>query len=128
MLVKRLLQFNLLISVIIAVCFIAFPGQSLSLYGITTTDGLLAIAQYFGTTHVAFAVLLWLALHGNEPQFLRAIVASFFVGDLAGSTVLLFAQLHGIMNAMGWGLVVLSFLFTVGYGYGLFRRFLMSNM
>jgi hypothetical protein len=122
-LVRRLLQLNLLISVVIAVGFITLPGQSLSLYGITSTDALRAIAQYFGTAHLSFAVLLWLALRGNDPRFLRAIVASFFIGDLTGSVVLLFAQLHGVMNGMGWELVGLSFLFAVGYGYGVLRRF-----
>jgi hypothetical protein len=49
-------------------------------------------------------------------------VASFFAGDLAGSVVLLVAQLRGFMDASGWALVALSLLFAVGYGCGLLRK------
>lgn len=121
MLVKRLLQLNALVSAMIAVAFIALPGQSVSLYGVTTADALHTIAQYFGATHVAFAVLLWLALRANDPRFLRAIVTSFFAGDLTGTLVLLFAQLRGALAPTGWGLVALSALFAAGYGYGVLK-------
>ncbi len=115
MLVKRLLQFNLVVSAMIAIAFIALPEHSVSLYGITTADTLRTIAQYFGATHVAFAVLLWLA------RFLRAIVTAFFAGDLTGTLVLLFAQLRGALAPTGWGLVALSAFFAAGYGYGVLK-------
>lgn len=123
MLVKRLLQFNLVASAMIAVAFIALPEHSVSLYGSTTADTLRTIAQYFGATHVAFAVLLWLALRANDARFLQAIVTSFFAGDLTGTVVLLLAELHGAMGPLGWGLVALSFLFAAGYGYGVLKGF-----
>lgn len=122
MIVKRLLQLNLLVSAVIATAFILAPAPSLSLYGITGDKSLYAIAQYFGTTHVAFTVLLWLALRANDARFLRAIVISFFVGDLTGSVVLLVAQLRGLMNPTGWALVGLTLLFAAGYGYGALKK------
>ena len=122
MTIKRLLQLNLFISIVIAVSFIFAPKLTLSLYGFTGGSSLDTIAQYFGSTHVAFAILLWLALRKDEPQMLRTIVAAFFAGDLTGSVVLLIAQMRGFMSASGWGLVGLSFLFAVGYGYGTFKK------
>ncbi len=122
MIVKRLLQLNLLVSIIIAIAFILAPKLTLSLYGISGSDILYAIAQYFGTTHVAFAALLWFALRSNEPRLLRFIVISFFAGDLAGSVVLALAQLRGLMNASGWVLVGLTLVFAIGYGYGTFKK------
>ena len=74
MIVKRLLQLNLFVSIIIAIAFLLGPKLTLALYGITSDNILYVIAQYFGTTHVAFAILLWLALRTNEPQLLRIIV------------------------------------------------------
>jgi hypothetical protein len=122
MIVKRLLQLNLFVSIIIAIAFILAPKPTLALYGITGDDILYAIAQYFGTTHVAFAVLLWLTLHTSEPQLLRFIVVSFFAGDLAGSLVLFIAQVRGLMNTSGWALVGLTLLFAFGYGYGALNK------
>ena len=122
MIVKRLLQFNLFVSIIIAIAFLLAPRLTLALYGIAGDDILYAIAQYFGTCHVAFAILLWLALRKNEPQLLRFMVLSFFAGDLTGSLVLFIAQMRGLMNTSGWALVGLSLLFAVGYGYGAMKR------
>lgn len=122
MIVKRLLQLNLLVSIIIAAAFILVPELTLSLYGIRGSEVLYIIAQYFGTTHVAFAALLWLALRTNELTLLRFIVISFFAGDLAGSVVLVLAQLRGLMNASGWALVGLTLIFAFGYGYGTLKR------
>jgi hypothetical protein len=67
MIVRRLLQLNLLVSAVVAVCLIALPEASLSLYAIEGDGALRTIAQHFGTGHVAFAVLLWLALRSNDP-------------------------------------------------------------
>ncbi len=122
MIVKRLLQLNLFVSMIIAIAFLLAPKLTLALYGITGDNILYAIAQYFGTTHVAFALLLWLALRTNEPQLLRIIVVSFFAGDLAGSLVLFIAQVRGLMNTSGWALVGLTLLFAFGYGYGALNK------
>ena len=117
MIAKRLLQFNLLVSLFIAVTFIFTPGSILSLYGIKGDTPFYVISRYFGATHIAFATLLWLALRTNDTRFLRIIVVSFFAGDLVGTLVLFFAQLRGAMNTMGWIFVFLSLLFAVGYGY-----------
>ena len=122
MIVKRLLQLNLFVSIAIAISFIFAPQQTLALYGFTGGNSLFAIAQYFGSTHVAFAVLLWLALRKDDRQVLRMIVVSFFAGDLAGSVVLFITQMRGLMNASGWVMVGLSFLFAIGYGYGTFTK------
>lgn len=121
MFIKRLLQFNLFVSIIIAVTFIVAPGPTLALYGLAGDSALHTVTRYFGTTHITFALLIALALRLDDARILRVIVVSFFAGDLVGSAVLLFAQLQGVMNAMGWALVALSLAFMLGYGYGWLR-------
>jgi hypothetical protein len=117
MLVKRLLQFNLIVSCIIALAFIILPGSALTLYGLGNERATITLAQYFGSTHVAFAVLVWVALKSSQRSLLRAVVVSFFAGDLIGTGILLAAQLRGTMNVMGWGFVGLSAFFALAYGY-----------
>jgi hypothetical protein len=122
LLLKRLLQLNLVVSAVIAAAFIVFPGQTLGFYGIANVIGTRAIAQYFGSAHVAFAILIAYALRKPEPALLRAMLWSFFGGDLVGTAVLLGIQLHGGMNGMGWELVGLSLLFTIGWGICILKR------
>lgn len=122
MFIKRLLQFNILVSIIIAAAFIFAPELTMSIYGMSGGEALYTITQYFGTTHLSFSIIIWLALRKNDHRFMRSLVIAFFVGDLVGTVVLLLAQLRGVMNSTGWGLVGLSFLFAVGYGYGLLKK------
>lgn len=122
MFVKRLLQFNLVVSAVLAAAFIFAPAASLSIYGIHGSEPLHMVGRYFGTTHLSFAILLVLALRANDPGFLRMLVTAFFAGDLVGSVVLLIAQLGGVMNANGWAMVALSLLFALGYGFGALRK------
>jgi len=122
MIIKRYLQLNFLISAAMSIAFICFPKPGLALYGISGDTTLYVIAQYFGATHAAFAILLWLALRKNQPQFLRMIVVSFFVGDTAGTLVLLIAQVRGLMDPSGWVLVGLCLFFAAGYAYGAFNK------
>lgn len=122
MFIKRLLQLNLVVSAIIAITFIFLPQMTLDLYGLRGGLSLQVIAQYFGTTHLAFAVLLWFALRQDDSRFLRVIVISFFAGDLAGTIVLLIAQLGGLMGPTGWILVGMSALFSAGYGFGVLKK------
>lgn len=117
MIVKRLLQFNLIVSCIIALAFIILPGPALALYGLGNEAATITLAQYFGSTHVAFALLVWVALRSGQQQIARAVVLSFFAGDLVGTAILLVAQLRGTMNPMGWGFVTLSAFFALAYGY-----------
>jgi len=122
MLVKRLLQLNLIVSAIIALAFLIIPGPTLRLYGIASDAAPRAIAQYFGTAHLSFAILIWYALRSHEVHCVRSIVRSFFVGDLAGTAVLLSIQLRGLMNGWGWELVGLTFLFALGWGICILRK------
>jgi hypothetical protein len=117
MLLRRILQFNLVVSALIAVGFVLFASPTLALYGIPSEPATRALAQYFGTAHFAFAVLVWFALRSAERSFTWAVVVSFFAGDVAGTAVLLLVQLRGVTNAMGWGLVGVSGLFAIAYGY-----------
>jgi hypothetical protein len=110
------------VSAIIAITFILIPKPTLALYGISGDYILYVIAQYFGTAHIAFVMLLWFALREKEPRFQRFIVVSFFAGDLAGTVVLLIAQLRGLMNTSGWALVGLCLFFAAGYGYGTLNK------
>jgi hypothetical protein len=120
--IKRLLQFNLLVSAFIAISFTIFPDQTLSLYGITGGESLILITRYFGTTHLSFAILIGLALRSKDAQLFRFLVLSFFAGDLVGTVVLLIGQLGGFMNAAGWGLVGLSCFFALGYGFAALKK------
>lgn len=119
---RRLLQANLAVSAAITILFIAAPERAAVLTGLAAGPAAPVLVQYFGATHVAFAVLIGCVLRSRERILERAVVVSFFAGDTAGTLVLLSAQLRGSLGTTGWVFVAGSLAFAVSYGWLTFAR------
>ena len=113
---------NAIVAIVFGVAFVLFPGQTLSLYGITSNADLNFIGQLFGGALVSFAVLTWAAKDSDESVARRAIVLALFVGDAIGFIVALIAQLGSIANSLGWSTVVIYLLLALGFGYFQFMK------
>ncbi|MFC1665519.1 hypothetical protein ACFL17_07820 [Pseudomonadota bacterium] len=101
---------------------VVLPEALFSLYGVTTNLPLNYVGQLFGGCLIMIALLAWGARNATNSVALRAIVLSFFVGDTIGFCVALFAQLGGVVNALGWSTVLIYFLLALGYGYFHFSK------
>jgi len=71
---------------------------------------------------VAEAVITW-GLRDIGPGTTREVLTlALFLEAALGLAVSLVAQFGGVMNALGWGVVALPAVFTLGYGYYRFLR------
>ena len=122
MFIIRLLQLNFILCTVYAIAYLIFPVSSLSFYEVTGNVGLVTFAQYFGSWNLCFSILLFMALKSKNIEVLRMIVISFFLTDLIGTLILLYGQIQGNFNSMGWTSVFISTLFATGYGYGFFKK------
>lgn len=103
------------------IAFILAPGQVISLYGNEPTAISRYIAQLFGCSLFAFAVLLWSARNVTGPEA-RRIVVALLVADALGFIVSLIAQLGGVVNALGWSTVVIYLFYSIGFAYFLVKK------
>ncbi len=108
-----------IISLVYGLGFIVLPGQMASIYGITTNDGGLLFVRLFGATLIAFGVLTGLARNAGASEIRRNIVLALVALNALCFLVLLFAQLAGTVNGLGWVNVAAFLLFALGFGYSL---------
>lgn len=99
------------------ILLVAIPGLLMSLYGVTLGEGGILMARLYGASLLGNLMLTWFSRNDPGSEALRAAVLGLFVYDAVGLIVAVAAMLSGIMNPLGWSIVAIYLLFTVGYGY-----------
>jgi hypothetical protein len=89
----------------------------MSLYGVTLGEGGILMARLYGASLLGNLMLTWFSRNDPGSEALRAAILGLFVYDAVGLIVAVAAMLSGIMNPLGWSIVAIYLLFTVGYGY-----------
>lgn len=117
MLLRRLLQFNAIVSGFFGIAFVLAPALVLSVYGVGVNRSIIFLGQLYGCMQLSFVLVIWKAIHITYSDLKRWLVYGLFVGDALASLVSAWAQLSGVMNASGWLIVLLYALFAIGYGY-----------
>jgi uncharacterized membrane protein len=102
--------------------FVLMPGQLLPIYGVEPDAALRLIGQFFGAALLSLALLSWLARNLGDSEARRAIILALFVGEAIGFIMALIGQLNGIFNAMGWSVVAVYLVFTLGLAYFQFSK------
>lgn len=119
---KKLFTITLVVELIFGVGFIAAPGFMFGTFGVTPNDFSTSIIRVFGSALLAFVVLLWYGQSSTSADLHKAILRSMFVYWLVSSVFLAQAQLAGLFNTMGWGVVALHVGFLIAYGVHAFKK------
>jgi uncharacterized protein YjeT (DUF2065 family) len=120
---NTMMVFKSIVCIITGIIFLIFPGQWLWLLNadLNSLSGTF-MARLFGATFVLVGLLMGMARDVSDPAMRRAIILSVFVGDGLALIVSLIAQLSGVMNPFGWGIVIVYALLTLGFGYLQFAK------
>ena len=119
---KTLFIITLIIELLYGIGFIAMPGTILGIFGVSLIDFGTSLTRLFGSALLGFVVLLWFGIKSAHSETDRVVLATMFTYTLLSTVILLFAQLAGHMNVMGWMPVVMHFIFMIAFGLFLFRR------
>jgi xanthine/uracil permease len=114
---STLMVVNAVVGLVFGTGFVLAPGESLALYGHTSTPVLDYLAQLLGAALLTFAVLTWAARKAPDSDARRAILLALVVGYAIGFVLALIAQLKGVENTLGWSTVATYFLLSSGFGY-----------
>ncbi len=85
--------------------FLLVPAFALGQYGVPTEPHNLMQARYFGSTLLAFGLVLWLARRTQDEVAVRSILQAVFVGNALGAGLSVWAATTGLQNAMAWASV-----------------------
>ncbi|MFQ6002048.1 MAG: hypothetical protein ACE5LG_10365 [Anaerolineae bacterium] len=114
---SNLMVIKAIVCLVFGILLVLVPAILLSLYGITLGPGGIFMARLYGASLVGNLMLSWFARNAADSEARQAIVLDLFVYDAIGFVVALLAQLSGLMNPLGWSIVVIYLFFTLGFGY-----------
>ncbi|MCU0377382.1 MAG: hypothetical protein MUC78_03900 [Bacteroidales bacterium] len=107
----------LIAEVIFGVGFLLSPGLMMDPMGVTLDETSTTFARMFGSLIISIPVLLFFVRKSQSTEFRRAVVYCAFTYLLLSTIILLINQLKGLMNPLGWGIVMIHFIFMVWFGY-----------
>jgi hypothetical protein len=112
----------LIAEVIFGFGFLLIPGFMMSPMGVTLDETSTTFARLFGSLIISIPVLLFFVRKSSSTEFRRGVVYCVFTYLLLSTILLLITQLRGLMNPLGWGIVMIHFIFMVWFGYYLINR------
>jgi hypothetical protein len=112
----------LIVEAIFGIGFLAVPGLMMGPLGVTLDDTSTTFARLLGTLIISIPVLLFFVRKSTSTEFRRGVVYCIFTYLLLSTILLLITQLKGLMNPLGWGIVILHFVFMLWFGYYLINR------
>jgi len=122
------MTFRTLLSMKAAVCLVfglfllLAPGVLLELLGTALNHGGTFMAREYGAALIGTLLLTWFAKDVKAADARGAILLDLLVYDLIGIVVTFLVVLSGVLNALGWAIVVVYLFFTVGSGYLLIKE------
>lgn len=119
---RTLLVIKAIVCLVFAVPFLLAPSLLLRLLGATVCAGGLFTAREYGAALIGTFLLTWFAKRVTANDAKGAVLLDLLVYDAIGVVISLAAVLGGVLNALGWGVVVVYLFFAVGSGYVLVRE------
>jgi hypothetical protein len=119
---KTLLVIKALVSVVFGIPILIVPDQLMALFGLALGEGGMFVGREYGGALLGIAALCWFARNSEGARALKAIIIFGFLYDFVNLFVSLHANLSGLMNPLGWIIVVVYLFFTIAFGYFLVRK------
>ena len=111
-----------IVEALFGIGFLIVPGTMLGPFGVTLDATAIAFARLFGSALMSFPILLWFARKSDIPDFKKGVVYSLFSYYFVSTILLMITQLAGLMNVMGWSVIVIHVILLVWFGYFLLKK------
>jgi hypothetical protein len=119
---KTLFLVYMIVEAIFGIGFLFAPGLLMGPMGVTLDATSTTFARLSGTLILSIPVLLFFTRKSSSIEFQRGVVYSMFTYLILSTILLLITQLNGLMNEMGWGIVILHLVFMIWFGYYLINQ------
>jgi hypothetical protein len=106
-----------IVAIISALGFLIAPGHLARIYGVQTTPAVQLGYRYFGVALLSLGLIFWLAKDSQDMGAMMALLMGAAVGDAAGVFVSIWGATAGIMNRLGWSVVLIYTVLLAGCVY-----------
>lgn len=107
----------MIIQALFGLGFTLIPDLMLAPFGVTFNPTATVFANLFGSALIGYVVLLWFARKSDSLNFKQATVYSEFVFLLISTVIMVRTQLNGLMNPLGWAIVIEHIVLLIWFGY-----------
>jgi hypothetical protein len=114
---RTLLIIKALVCLFFGVFLLAAPGALFGLLGGTLNAGGMFTAREYGAALIGTLLLTWLAKDVRASDGRRAILWDLLVYDGIGVIITIVAVASGVLNVLGWGIMVVYLFFAAGSGF-----------
>ncbi len=104
------------VCLVFGVFMLVAPTALFKILGATLTDTGVFPAREYSAALIGNMLLTWFARNAEDSDARRSIILALFVYDAIGAAVSLAAVLDGMLNFLGWGVVVIYLFFTWAFG------------
>ena len=114
---RTLLILKAAVCLVFGVYLLVAPASLFGLLGASLGAAGLFPAREYGAAMIGLLMLAWFAKDVQARDARFAILLALLVYDGIGVIVTLWVVLTDVLNALGWGIVVVYAFFTVACGY-----------
>jgi len=107
----------MIVEAIFGIGFLIFPAYMMEPMGVSLDETSTSFARMFGSLIISIPVLIFYARRSSNSGFRRAVVYSAGIYLFVSTIFLLKNQIEGLMNSLGWSIVLLHFVFLLWFGY-----------
>lgn len=119
---QHLLVFAALVSILYGLGLLLVPDQLFSFYGVSQDAASTLMGRLFSAALIGLGFVAWFARGIDESATRKAVVPSFLIGAVVGLIVSAHGVYSGVMNTMGWSVVVIYLLLALGFAYHQFTK------
>jgi len=109
------------VCLVLGVPIVLVPTFMYSIFGVSLDSGGAFAAREYGAAMIGILLITWFGRYVSESPVRWAIALGLCVYDALGFVVSLVAVLTGVLNALGWSIVLLYLLLAIGFGYFLVK-------
>jgi hypothetical protein len=117
MTLKNLFLINSAVSVFFSLALLLIPASMLELFGMASGPVDKLLIQFFGAELLGAGLITLFAMNTKELRTHRSLTLSFFIANGIGFIVALGGMLTGVMDVLGWAIVIVYLLLAAGFGY-----------
>ncbi len=109
------------VTLIFGMAFLLITGGIMAIFGVALDEAGLFMARFVGVGMIGLALICF-SEKNKPPRDLKGILFSLFITDTIGFIVALQLQLSGLMNFLGWLVVLIWLSLALGLGYFRFYK------
>ncbi len=114
---RTLLVIKAIVCLVFGVYLLVAPASLLGLLGASLGAAGSFTAREYGAAMIGMVLLTWFAKDVRASDARGAILLHLLVYDAIGVVITMSVVTAGVLNALGWGIVVVYAFFTLASGY-----------